>query len=479
MNEQNLDRAMALSHFTPYDRAAVHARLHNALQRLCRKVVVLDDDPTGIQTVHDVYVYTDWRPESVRAGFDAQEPIFFILTNSRGLGEAQTRRAHCEIAQSVVQAARETKQDFVLISRSDSTLRGHYPLETQVLREELERLTDQTYDGEIILPFFLEGGRYTVDDVHYVQVGSQLVPAGETEFARDKTFGYRSSNLCEWIEEKTEGAYNAEDVVSISLDELRCCDYAAITHKLSNVGGFGKVIVNAVDYPDVEVFVTALIDAMNAGKRFLFRSAAGFTKVIGGVEDKELLTREELVNTRNKNGGLIVVGSHVHKTSQQLEALRGADFIDFVEFNQHLVVDPAAFEREQLRVVQGVQACIRAGRTVAVYTRRERFDLGTGDREEELRLSMKISKAVTGIVEALTVRPNFIIAKGGITSSDIGTQGLHVRRARVMGQILKGIPVWMTGSESKFPDMPYVIFPGNVGDKNALLEAARKMQPGR
>ena len=173
------------------------------------------------------------------------------------------------------------------------------------------------------------------------------------------------------------------------------------------------------------------------------------------------------------------MGSHVRKTTQQLAALRDADFIDFVEFNQHLVVDPAAFEREQLRVVQAVQACIRAGRTVAVYTRRERFDLGTGNREEELRLSMKISKAVTGIVEALTVRPNFIIAKGGITSSDIGTQGLHVRRARVMGQILKGIPVWMIGPDSKFPDMPYVIFPGNVGDEKALLEAARKMQPGR
>ncbi|HPJ01993.1 MAG TPA: nucleotide-binding domain containing protein, partial [Candidatus Limiplasma sp.] len=58
------------------------------------------------------------------------------------------------------------------------------------------------------------------------------------------------------------------------------------------------------------------------------------------------------------------------------------------------------------------------------------------------------------------------------------TQGLQVRKALVMGQILKGVPVWLTGPESRFPGMPYVIFPGNVGDENALLEAVLKIHPG-
>lgn len=66
--------------------------------------------------------------------------------------------------------------------------------------------------------------------------------------------------------------------------------------------------------------------------------------------------------------------------------------------------------------------------------------------------------------------PSFIIGKGGITSSEIGTKALKVKKALVLGQVLKGIPVWLTDSESKFPNMPYVIFPGNVGDENALFD---------
>ena len=68
----------------------------------------------------------------------------------------------------------------------------------------------------------------------------------------------------------------------------------------------------------------------------------------------------------------------------------------------------------------------------------------------------------------LHVKPAYIIAKGGITSSDVGTKALKVKKALVMGQIQKGIPVWLTGEESKFPGMPYIIFPGNVGDKDTL-----------
>lgn len=475
MNEQILN-AGVLDRYAPYDRAAVRADLMQALAGLKKKVVVLDDDPTGIQTVHDVYVYTDWTKESIYRAFEAPENIFFLLTNSRGLSEAETTDVHREIARAVTAVAQETGQDFLVISRGDSTLRGHYPLETETLRRTLEEASGCRFDGEIILPFFLEGGRFTIDNVHYVRMGDKLVPVGQTEFAGDKTFGYRSSNLCEWIEEKTQGAYTAGQVTTISLDRLRCRDVKHVAAQLKGLHDFAKVIVNAIDYPDVEVFVTALIDALKAGKRFLYRSAAALTKVIGGVSDRDVLTRDELVDEKNSHGGLIVVGSHVKKTTQQLEGLKKADFIDFVEFNQHTVVDDAAFAAEQARVQRILEEKILAGRTVAVYTRRERFDLGGDDAEAELKLSVRISQAVTGFVEKLDVRPNFIIAKGGITSSEIGTRGLGVKRALVLGQILKGIPVWLTGPESRFPNMPYVIFPGNVGSENALYEAVCKLQ---
>ena len=476
MNETVWSKTEAFLPYPPHDRAAVMMRATEKLAALNRKIVVLDDDPTGVQTVHGVYVYTDWSAASVRSGFDAPESMFFILTNSRGFSAEHTARVHADIASTVSRTARETGKPFLLISRSDSTLRGHYPLETETLAAGL-KTEGLSPDGEVILPFFQEGGRYTLGNVHYVAVGDSLVPAGQTEFAQDRTFGYRSSNLCEWIEEKTGGKYPADTVVCISLEELRACDYTGIVLKLMGVRHFGKVIVNAIDYTDVAVFVTALIEALRRGKQFLFRSAAAFTKIIGGIPDKPLLMREELVDTQNQHGGLVVVGSHVQRTTEQLEALQKMRGIAFVEFNQHLALNKPAFAAEQRRVREEAARLIRDGVTVVVYTRRERFDLGSVNKEEELRLAVRISDAVSGIVSGLPVRPSFIIAKGGITSSDVGTNGLGVRKARVMGQILHGVPVWRTGPESKFPDLPYVIFPGNVGDAAALRDAVEKMIP--
>jgi uncharacterized protein YgbK (DUF1537 family) len=78
------------------------------------------------------------------------------------------------------------------------------------------------------------------------------------------------------------------------------------------------------------------------------------------------------------------------------------------------------------------------------------------------------------IVRGLQVRPRFLIAKGGITSSDVATRGLGVRRALVRGQILPGVPVWRLGAEARFPGLDYVVFPGNVGGDTALADAVRK-----
>jgi uncharacterized protein YgbK (DUF1537 family) len=479
MNEQPISSNEILSSYAAYDKKAVDSDLLSVLKRSRHKIVVLDDDPTGVQTVHGVHVYTDWTIDSIKQGFEEESSIFFILTNSRGFTEKETIKVHKEIASNIVAAAKQTDSKFIVISRGDSTLRGHYPTETQVLKDKIEELTDEKIDGEVIIPFFLEGGRYTIDNIHYVRDNDILVPAGKTEFASDRTFAYSSSHLGEWVEEKGHGKFTKDSITYISLDELRARDYTGIYEKLTKVNDFNKVVVNSIDYYDVKVFVTALMEAILAGKNYLFRSAAALTKVIGGISDKPLLTRDELVNTSNKNGGIIMVGSHVKKTTEQLESLKQLDEITFVEFNQHLVLDDVAFEAEIKRVINEAELNISAGRTVAVYTRRERFDLNSGNKEDELRLSIKISDAVTSIISDLTVRPNFIIAKGGITSSDIGTKGLRVKRALVLGQILHGIPVWLTGDESKFPDMPYVIFPGNVGTPTSLCEAVEIMSPNK
>lgn len=203
-------------------------------------------------------------------------------------------------------------------------MRGHYPLETEVLKDTVETLSNTKFDGEVIIPFFQEGGRFTINNVHYVQYDDKLVPAGETEFAKDRTFGYKSSNIAEWAEEKSNGRYKAQNATYLSLEDIRSLNIDKIVQQLMAVENFNKVVVNAVDYLDVKVFVIALARAMRAGKTFLFRSAAALTKIIGGVSDRPLLTREELVKDQSQNGGLIMIGSHVKKTTEQFEELKNA-----------------------------------------------------------------------------------------------------------------------------------------------------------
>lgn len=454
------------------DEAKVDAALNEEREAFDRKIIVLDDDPTGVQTVNGIHVYTDWTEESIAAGFAEENRMFFILTNSRAFQTAQTEAEHRTIAARVAAEARRTGKEFMLISRSDSTLRGHYPLETETLARTLEE-SGERIDGEVLMPFFKEGGRFTIGDVHYVQEGAELTPAGDTEFARDKTFGYTSSDMKEYIEEKTQGAFRAADVVSISLDDLRAMRVDVIIKQLMAVTDFRKVIVNAVDYVDVKVFAIAMIRAMKAGKHFLFRTAAAWTKVIGGVTDKPLLRRDELVVPGNANGGLIIIGSHVKKTTEQFEKLRELDAVKFVEFNHLLVLDTPRLEAELQRIIRETEDAIRHGMTVAVYTGRKRFDAGS--EAESLRVSVQISDALTSIVRRLSVQPAFLIAKGGITSSDVGTKGLSVRRALVLGQVAPGIPVWQTGAESKFPGMSYIIFPGNVGAVETLRDVVKML----
>ena len=457
--------------YKPIDEKLVDGLLAEEIAKNNRKIVVLDDDPTGVQTVHDIHVYTGWDEESIRKGFLEENNLFYILTNSRGFTEEETTKAHNEIAAVVDKIAKETGKEYIFISRSDSTLRGHFPLETRLLRESYEKNTGKTIDGEILCPFFKEGGRYTIDNVHYVKYGDELVPANETEFAKDKTFGYSAATMPEYVEEKTKGEFKAADVTCISLEDIHNMDFDKIEAQLMAVKDFNKIIVNSVGYADIKVFCVALYRAMAKGKVFMFRTAAAIVKVMGGVTDQPLLTRKQMVVKETQNGGIIVVGSHTNKTTAQVEELKKLTDIEFIEMDATLVKDEKAFAAEVDRCLKKEEECIRAGKTVCCYTTRALITADTGNKEDELRLSVRISDAVQSLVGRLTVTPAFVIAKGGITSSDVGVKALAVKQANVLGQIRPGIPVWQTGEESKFPLTPYVIFPGNVGEAETLREA--------
>ncbi len=492
-NNENLSK-LPVSVLNDYPVIEDQSRIDSYLKKLIdidtHKLVVLDDDPTGVQTVHDVHVYTNWDIDSIREGFQEDNKLFYILTNSRGMTVEETTRAHKEIAANIAAVSDELNRNYMILSRSDSTMRGHFPLETRLLREGM-MANGYEIDGEVMCPFFKEGGRFTIGNVHYVKQGDELVPAADTEFALDKTFGYKHSSIPEYIEEKTEGEYPAKDVICISLDDLRKAAQELsvpgegdpvsptldkIVSQIVQVSNFNKICVNAIDYVDLKVFSIALYLANQQGKVFEFRTAAGLVKAMGGVSDKPLLERADMIHSDTNYGGVIVVGSHTKKTTAQLEKLLTLEGVEAVEFDSNKVLEgDEAFYAEVDRCVKEEERIIKSGKTSVCYTKRQLLSLENDTKESALLRSVKISDGVQSLVARLSITPAFVVAKGGITSSDVGTKALQVKRALVLGQIMPGIPVWQTGSRSRFPGIPYVIFPGNVGEEDTLYKAVKKL----
>jgi uncharacterized protein YgbK (DUF1537 family) len=439
--------------------------IQTALRTKREKLVVLDDDPTGTQTVYDIPVLTEWSVSSLREEFQNELDCFYLLTNSRSLGEEDARQLNLEIAANLKTAAEG--KPFRVVSRSDSTLRGHYPLETDALTEVLG-----PFDGVLLVPYFEAGGRYTIGDVHYVAEGDTLLPAAETPFARDVTFGYRKSNLREWVEEKTKGRIEAQVVESISIDQIRNQGVDGVETLLLRLQDGVVCIVNAAAPSDLETMVLALARAEEAGKRFLFRTGAQFVSTRIGLRERNFWRPEP---SSSRVGGLVVVGSHVPKSTQQLNHLLEHGQMETIEFEVKRLIDDEPDLVSNL--VSQVDQHLIDGRDVVVYTSRD-LVLGA-NAESSLALSRRVSEALVTLVRSMTVSPSFFVAKGGITSSDLATKGLGVRRAMVLGPILPGVPVWETGDDTRFPEIPYIVFPGNVGGAESLLEVVQIFQRAR
>lgn len=432
-----------------------------------RTLIVLDDDPTGTQTVRDIAVVTTWDVATLTAELSAAPACFYILTNSRSLTPAATRALHLELAANLRAASAATGRAFTVASRSDSTLRGYYPLETDTLAEILG-----PFDATFLTPYFEAGGRYTLNDTHYVAEGDRLIPAAETPFARDAAFGYRHSHLPSWVEEKTAGRTRAADVATISLDLLRTGGPLAVAAKLRALPRGSVCIVNAAAPRDIEVFAAATLAAEATGSRFLFRTAAGFVAARIGQSPQHALLAPAAFSLPNAHGGLTLVGSYVPKTSAQLTALLALPDIAAVELSVAALLDDARRAAVLATALTQINAALAAGRDTVVYTSRQ---LVTGaDAAASLAIGRRVSDALIHLVRHLAVTPRYLIAKGGITSSDTATQGLGVRRALVLGQALPGVPVWQLGPETRFPGLGYVVFPGNVGSDTALAEVVQK-----
>ncbi|TVR51979.1 MAG: hypothetical protein EA425_05840 [Puniceicoccaceae bacterium] len=435
--------------------------------RLARTVVVLDDDPTGTQTIHDLPVLTTWDREALAAEFSRGTPLFYILTNSRSLPTAEAVTLTREIAAALRDAAQATGRRFDVISRSDSTLRGHYPAETDALADCLG-----PFDALVLCPFFAAGGRITLSDTHYVREGDRLVPAAATPFARDAAFGYRNSHLPAWVEEKTAGRIPATAVASIPVETIRTGGPEAVASGLRSSASGQVFILNAATPRDVETAMAGLLLAQIDGCRILFRSGAQLVAARGAIAPRPPLRPDEIADPSGR-GGLVVVGSYVPKTTAQLNHLLAAGLCQPLEIDVTALGPDPAVDPLIRATLERCEALLAGDRLPLVFTSRS---LVTGSTpEESLAINRRVSRGLVHLVRSLRTRPRWLIAKGGITSSDCATAGLGVRRADVLGQLLPGIPVWRCGPETCFPGLGYVVFPGNVGGDDALTEAVRKL----
>ncbi|XP_027357989.1 uncharacterized protein LOC113867134 isoform X3 [Abrus precatorius] len=429
-------------------------------------LVVLDDDPTGTQTVQDIEVLMEWTIESLIEQFRKSPKCFFILTNSRSLSSEKASALIREICRNLDTAAKSVDNiDYTVVLRGDSTLRGHFPEEADAVVSVLGEM-----DAWIICPFFLQGGRYTINDIHYVDDSDMLVPAGDTEFSKDAAFGYKSSNLRDWVEEKTNGRILSSSVASVSIQHLRKGGPDAVCQHLSNLPKGSICIVNAASERDMAIFALGMIKAELMGKRFLCRTAASFVSACIGIISKPPILPNDLGMDRERNGGLIVVGSYVPKTTKQVEELKlqCGQFLQSIEVSVEKLAMSSIEEREEEigRTAELADIYLKAHKDTLIMTSR---NLITGKTAaESLDINFKVSSALVEIVKRITTKPRYIIAKGGITSSDLATKALGARCAKIVGQALAGIPLWQLGPESRHPGVPYIVFPGNVGDSRAL-----------
>lgn len=434
------------------------------------KLIILDDDPTGIQTVQDCLLLTNWNYENLAKAFREEVPFFYLLTNSRSMNSGGAESITREVMSAVLEVNFAFGFRLIFISRSDSTLRGHFPLEPQTMREVLVEHGQPVVLPTFFIPSFIEAGRYTIDQVHYMKDGDNLIPVSETEFAADNVFGYKSSNLSEYITEKTNGEINEENTGWISLEMLRKDDNEKLVSKIKTLAPKTYIIVDALDYCDLEKFSKAFLSLYSKIDTYsVLRTSSSLPKAMSGIRDIEFLNKQSL---SLKNGtGLVVVGSHVKKSTTQLQHLLKNKKVQGVEIDINLILEQP--DKLLTDITDALKRINDNGLTPVLYTSRK--ELRLEDSAKRLEIGQQISAFLVKIVWELPFSPTFIIAKGGITSHDILTKGLGIEVAVVKGQIIAGVPVLCTDSKHKYPNMPYIIFPGNVGDENGLVTVLEKL----
>ena len=455
-----------------------------------RVLVVLDDDPTGTQSVSDLPVLTQWDVEDFTWALHQGKPAVYVLTNTRSLDPEEAAARNEEIVRNALAAAQKGEETLRLgfVSRSDSTLRGHFPLEPDVIAATVAAESGEATDGVVMVPAFPDAGRVTIGGVHYMRGtgddADQLIPVAETEFAKDATFGFTNSEMARYVEEKSQGRYAADSVIVLDLNIIRAgaatgdaqVSAKAIADAIEPATASTPIVVDIVTENDMRALALGLEEAERRGKKLLYRVGPPFMRARIGQDIRRELSGAEAYagNTPSEAGGLIVVGSHVGVTTRQLKVLtdqHGAARIVEIDVEK-LLGDSADNHLDQ--TVDAVVEALRSG-DVIVHT--SRLLIKTDDPAESLRIARTVSAAVVAVVNRTlkTFPPRFVIAKGGITSSDVAAHGLEIRHAIVRGPMLPGIVSLWEPVDGPAKGIPYIVFAGNVGDDQSLAQVTRKL----
>ena len=408
------------------------------------RVVVLDDDPTGTQTVSAVDILLRPTRGRLEAFFRSNARALYVLTNTRALERAAAVEHLGRIRDEVDRAAHRMNCRWTPVLRGDSTLRGHVFAETDLFAR----------DGAAILfvPAFPEGGRVTLAGAQHVTIDGDLHNVADTEFARDPTFAYKSRDLVRWVAETGGG----RDATLVPLSELREKGASAVASSLAHARPRTVVIPEATTMEDLQAVAAGYHAALSAGAHVVVRTASSLAAILAG------LTPHNIVRVPIAAGGrvLIACGSFTAASAMQVAALTALR-VPRVEIG---------LDRIPRHVASEVRACLAHDGFAIVTTPPLRVDDGS------LASGATMMERLADVVRRVRSDVDAVIAKGGITSARLA-MALGADVARVEGQLAPGVAVWTLNLRNS-GRLPYVVVPGNVGGPTTLVDALAAMRPG-
>ncbi|MBV5261669.1 four-carbon acid sugar kinase family protein [Synechococcus moorigangaii CMS01] len=431
------------------------------------KIIVIDDDPTGSQTVHSCPLLLRWDVETLCQGLRDPAPIMFILANTRAMTEREAIATTTDVCQNLkIALAQENIEEYLVVSRSDSTLRGHFPAETEAIANVLG-----PFDACFFVPAFFEGGRITRNGIHYVRENERLIPVAETEFAGDRLFGFQDSFLPDFIATKTKGAVTA--------DQVNCLGAANFPEHLQDyfydLRDRKYVVLDGEQQADFDRLIPALFQAIHRGKKFLFRSAASWLTSLADLGPQPIPPEKSFTVRRSPKPGLIIVGSHTRKTTDQLTALLQLETVVGVEIDVQQCQNFQGRQQIQSAVLGQIQQIRQAEKTPVLFTSRD--TVTSEQAPQNLAFGENVTMLLLEILAQLPPDLGFLISKGGNTTNALLQRGLRIPAIPLFGQIIPGCCLVRTEPDHpQFPQLPVVLFPGNVGDRHSLVTAYQRLQ---